>query len=86
MKASSQFRLYLIKNRTSLPVEITQGGETSAITFVEPNDIEKALDSPELPGEIDLLDAWSLYYRGRQSDAIRSLITSLEVLLEAKTS
>jgi len=59
-------------------------GEASAITFVNANDIEDALNLPEVPGEIDLLDAWSLYYRGRQSDAIRSLITSLEVLLEAK--
>ncbi len=66
------------------PVTITQTGETNAITLVEPSDIEKALDLPEVPGEIDLLDAWSLYYRGRQSDAIRSLITSLEVLLEAR--
>ena len=66
------------------PVTITPAGETNAITFVEANDIEEALILPEVPGEIDLLDAWSLYYRGRQSDAIRSLVTSLEVLLEAK--
>jgi hypothetical protein len=66
------------------PVAITPTGETNAITLVEPSDIEKALDSPEVPGEVDLFDAWSLYYRRRQSDAIRSLITSLEVLLEAR--
>jgi hypothetical protein len=66
------------------PPLIARTGETSAITFVNGNDIEEALNLPEVPGEVDLLDAWSLYYRGRQSDAIRSLITSLEVLLEAK--
>ena len=66
------------------PQTATRTGETNTITLVEPSDVEKALDSPEVPGEIDLLDAWSLYYRGRQSDAIRSLITSLEVLLEAR--
>jgi hypothetical protein len=66
------------------PHTVTRTGETNTISLVEPSDIEKALDSPEVPGEIDLLDAWSLYYRGRQSDAIRSLITSLEVLLEAR--
>ncbi len=66
------------------PSMITREGEANAITFVDANEIEKALVLPEVPGEIDLLDAWSLYYRGRQSDAIRSLITSLEVLLEAK--
>ena len=72
------------KESDSLLVTDASVGETSAIAFVEPNDIEEALNSPEVPGEIDLLDAWSLYYRGRQSDAIRSLVTSLEVLLEAR--
>jgi hypothetical protein len=72
------------KESDRLPVATTPAGETKAIVFVEANDIEKVLNLPEIPGEIDLLDAWSLYYRGRQSDAIRSLITSLEVLLEAK--
>ena len=72
------------KESDSLPVTITPAGETNTINFVEANDLEKVLGLPEIPGEIDLLDAWSLYYRGRQSDAIRSLITSLEVLLEAK--
>ena len=66
------------------PAIITREGETNAVTFTEANDIEKALVLPEVPGEIDLLDAWSLYYRGRQGDAIRSLITALEVLLEAR--
>jgi hypothetical protein len=72
------------KESDCLPVTITPEGETNAIAFVEANDIEKVLNLPEIPGKIDLLDAWSLYYRGRQSDAIRSLVTSLEVLLEAK--
>jgi hypothetical protein len=66
------------------PVTVTPTGETNVITFVEAKDIEEALSSPEIPGQVDLLDAWSLYYRGRQSDAIRSLTTSLEVLLEAR--
>ena len=72
------------KELDHLPVKTNPAGETDAITFVEANDIEKLLNLPEIPGEIDLLDAWSLYYRGRQGDAIRSLVTSLEVLLEAK--
>jgi hypothetical protein len=72
------------KDSDSPPVAITPAGEANPITFVKTNDIEEALNLPEVPGEIDLLDAWSLYYRGRQSDAIRTLITSLEVLLEAK--
>jgi hypothetical protein len=60
------------------------GGETGPMTAVEAKDVQEMLRLPELPGEIDLLDAWSLYFRGRQSDAIRSIITSIEVLLEAK--
>lgn len=72
------------KESDTSPVAITSTGATNPITFVEANEIEEALNLPEVPGQVDLLDAWSLYYRGRQSDAIRSLITSLEVLLEAK--
>lgn len=72
------------KELDQLPVTTTWAGETNPITFVDAGDIERVLNLPETPGEIDLLDAWSLYYRGRQSDAIRSLVTSLEVLLEAK--
>ena len=72
------------KASEGLPAIITKEGKADPITFVEAGDIEDVLKLPELPGVIDLLDAWSLYYRGRQSDAIRSLITSLEVLLEAR--
>jgi hypothetical protein len=60
------------------------GGESSRVSLVEPLDLQKSLELPDLPGEVDLLDAWSLYYRGRQSDAVRSIVTSIEVLLEAR--
>jgi hypothetical protein len=72
------------KRSDEFPVIGSPGEQAKKITFVEASDLEKALNSPETPGEIELLDAWSLYYRGRQADAIRSLITSIEVLLEAK--
>lgn len=78
------FSLIPYKELDGPPATVTATGATDAITFVEANEIEKALGLPEVPGEVDLLDAWSLYYRGRQSDAIRSLTTSLEVLLEAR--
>lgn len=39
----------------------------------------------QLPGEIEMLDGWSLYYRGRYADSIRSFVTAIEVLLESKT-
>lgn len=40
----------------------------------------------ETPGETILHDSWSYFYAGRFSDAIRGLVTALEVLLEAKYS
>jgi hypothetical protein len=72
------------KETDHLPVSITAAGQANPIAFVQTSEIEEALGVPEVPGEVDLLDAWSLYYRGRQSDAIRSLVTALEVLLEAR--
>jgi hypothetical protein len=72
------------KETDGVPHSRNFGSEVKPIAFVEPKDIEAALSLPEVPGEIDILDAWSLYYRGRQSDAIRSIVTSIEVLLEAK--
>jgi hypothetical protein len=49
-------------------------------------EVQAALDAGEVPGDVDLLDAWALYYRGRFGDAIRSLVTAIEVVLEAKLS
>jgi hypothetical protein len=54
------------------PIHLSTGAEVQA-----------ALISGELPGDDELLDAWALYYRGRFGDAIRSLVTSIEVVLEA---
>ncbi|MDZ7615638.1 MAG: hypothetical protein U1E05_01455 [Patescibacteria group bacterium] len=42
------------------------------------------LTSEETPGEIELLDGWSLFHRGRFGDSIRSFVTAVEVLLEAQ--
>jgi hypothetical protein len=72
------------KDMHEFPRTAKLGGESSPISFVEPKDVQEALGLPELAGEIDILDAWSLYFRGRQSDAIRSIVTSIEVLLESK--
>ncbi len=48
------------------------------------NDINAYLSLPETPGETILLDAWSYFYEGRFNDAVRGLITGIEVLLEAR--
>jgi hypothetical protein len=37
-----------------------------------------------MPGKLELLDALSLYHRGRFGDAVRSAVTAIEVILEAQ--
>jgi hypothetical protein len=37
-----------------------------------------------IPGEVEILDGWSLYYRGRHAASITSFVTAIEVLLEAR--
>ena len=46
--------------------------------------LEATASNACIPGEVELLDGWSLYYRGRYGDSIRSFVTAVEVLLEAK--
>ncbi len=54
------------------------------IQFASEQEVQAALNTADTPGRNELLDAWSLYYRGRYEDAIRSLITAIEIVLEAK--
>ena len=67
----------------------------SIIDFSSPSDIkpyiaasleniETVAGTDATPGEVELLDGWSLYYRGRHADSIRSFVTAIEVLLEAR--
>lgn len=49
-----------------------------------PDEIKSALSRQPVPGEAELRDAWSLCYRGRFGDSIRSAVTAIEVLLEAR--
>lgn len=49
-----------------------------------PDAIARRLSAQMIPGEIDLLDGWSLFYRGRYGESIRSFVTAIEVLLEAQ--
>lgn len=42
------------------------------------------LSQNEPPGEIEMLDGWSLFHRGRYGDSIRSFVTAIEVLVEAE--
>jgi hypothetical protein len=47
-------------------------------------DIERVADIDATPGEVELLDGWGLYYRGRHAESIRSFVTAIELLLEAR--
>jgi hypothetical protein len=54
------------------------------IFTTSPDEVARQLEADEIPGEIELLDGWSLFHRGRFGDAIRSFVTAVEVLLEAQ--
>lgn len=49
-----------------------------------PEDLIREFSFASVPGEVELRDAWSRCYRGRFGEAIRSAVTAIEVLLEAK--
>ena len=59
-----------------------EGGTAEPIHLGSAAEVQGALAAGEFPGEVDLLDAWALYYRGRFGDAVRSLTTAIEVALE----
>jgi len=66
------------------PTVVRKEAGQQPIQFASREEVQTALNAPDTPGRNELLDAWSLYYRGRYEDAIRSLITAIEVVLEAK--
>lgn len=49
-----------------------------------PHELNLALNRQSVPGETELRDAWSLCYRGRFGDSVRSAVTAVEVLLESR--
>ncbi|MEP3478766.1 MAG: hypothetical protein ABJZ55_05920 [Fuerstiella sp.] len=60
------------------------GREPDPYRAASPDEINLALSRHPVPGEVELRDAWSLCYRGRFADSIRSAVTAIEVLLEAR--
>jgi hypothetical protein len=60
------------------------GREPDPYRAASPDEINLALSRQPVPGEVELRDAWSLCYRGRFADSIRSAVTAIEVLLEAR--
>jgi len=65
------------------PVWPTEAGPVPAeLATVEA--VNEYLKLEETPGETILLDSWNYFYSGRFNDAIRGMITAIEVLLEAR--
>ncbi|MEZ5944955.1 MAG: hypothetical protein R3C18_26520 [Planctomycetaceae bacterium] len=46
--------------------------------------VQQYLTKGESPGEIEMLDGWSLSHSGRFGDSIRSFVTAIEVLVESE--
>ena len=57
-------------------------GTRSIFWLAEEESLRAALADEPFPGHIELLDAWSQYYRGKFSEAIRLLATAVEIALE----
>ncbi|MGO8944079.1 MAG: hypothetical protein ACLQJ7_10440 [Syntrophobacteraceae bacterium] len=64
--------------------QMFKDGSSQPIHLSTMEEVQAALKAGEVPGDSDLLDAWALYYRGRYGDAIRYLVTAIEVVLEYK--
>lgn len=62
----------------------TEAGVQEPADFSTSSELREFLNLKETPGETILQDSWSYFYAGRFSDAIRGLVTAIEVLLERK--
>jgi hypothetical protein len=57
-------------------------GNRTAIALATEQQVKDSLVGEPIPGHIELIEAWGLYYRGQYGDAIRLLATSIEISLE----
>ena len=64
-------------------VEMGTGKETPVYVATD-EEIQKQIDHEFPAGKLDILDAWSFFYRGRFAEAIRSAVTAIEVNVEAQ--
>lgn len=63
----------------------TRNGENELpVTGATGDEVNRQLEIAATPGEIEMLDGWSLFYRGRYGDSIRCFVTAIEVALEAE--
>jgi hypothetical protein len=57
-------------------------GTRSIFGVATEDSLRAALAEEPFPDQIEMLDAWSLFYRGKYAEAIRMLATSVEIALE----
>ena len=58
--------------------------ERSKFYATSQEDVQVEANEDITPGKLELLDALSLYHRGRFGDAVRSAVTAIEVALESQ--
>jgi hypothetical protein len=62
------------------------GGDRSPIYTTSRDAVVTQVETDIVPGMLEILDARSLLYRGYLDDAVRSVVTAIEVVLEARIS
>jgi hypothetical protein len=63
---------------------VNDGGRESPFFATTLEAMQLQASSDVAPGKLELLDAFSLMYRGRFGDAVRSAVTAIEVAVEAQ--
>jgi len=63
---------------------LNKGGKVMPFFATTLDAVQSQARSDVAPGKLELLDAFSLMYRGRFGDAVRSAVTAIEVALESQ--
>ena len=64
--------------------EVNSNGQIDSYHATSLEEIQSQASAKVAPGKLELLDAFSLMYRGRFGDAVRSAVTGIEVAVEAQ--
>lgn len=63
---------------------VRQGKDSVPFFAASLESLQSQISDGVAPGKLELLDAFSLQYRGKYEDAVRSAVTAIEVALEAQ--
>jgi hypothetical protein len=66
------------------PIHRHRDGTREETNYIDPNRMQALMDFSPSPGETELLDGMNLVHRGDYAGALRRLVTSIEVILEAR--